>query len=647
MTDKRRSNADPVDDQRGAVMVMGVVMAVFLVAMLYHAVGVGEAILQRQRMQDAADAAAFSAAVVHARGMNVIVLINLVMAALLAVVVALKMVETVCAAAIVLVLVASFFSSGALAGFIPPLRSAQSTARTAAENARKVVFPQLGLLHAAARGVRAMAPIASQARVLDTVVGHYRPPAVAGVAMLPRLALPVQDDGFDVLCEKAAVNVGDLVAYPFEEFGGAVGDLIGGVVSDAIQNLGRSLSGWFCGSGEPSFEKFTITYDEKRPRLASRARCQQYRDDPGGAYDAETHKQICQQAEDEEAESEPDDEGYCRFAGDSDEDDRCQHYWESAERARSACNPGADGKLEDYTWQERKMELYYEKQPTGWVRVLQVVSAERMNGKDVPCDEDEWNPDLGERDAELSHPVCSDYDADECEQPPAPEIDSETGERREAAMGETTEPCHFTEVAQVFGCVKPDVQEEFSTEPGEGDRLTEEQKSSRARYVPQKVEAEVELGGDDFQLRALVVGQPLSALSRASENVMRVATWNRNQRDIRQIYGQARNWGRFSVAQAEYYYAGEEEREQWMWHMKWKARLRRFRLPEGDTAPASDARGNGLDPEVEQWNDARPPVDPEQACQEAVGRGDVQQDQGSACNDVEGSLEFFDSMVVH
>jgi hypothetical protein len=494
MTDRGRPNADPVGDQCGAVMVMGVVMAVFLVAVLYHAVGVGEAILQRQRMQDAADAAAFSAAVVHARGMNVIVLINLVMAALLAVVVALKMVETVCAAAIVLVLIASFFSSGALAGLIPPLRSAQSTARTAAENARKVVFPQLKVLHAAARGVRAVVPIASEARVLDTVIGHYRPPAVAGVAMLPRLALPVQDDRFEVLCEKAAGNVGDLVAYPFEKFGGAAGDLIGGVVSDAIQNLGRSLSGWFCGSGQPSFDKFSITYDEKRPLLPSRARCQQYRDDPGGAYNAETHEQLCQQAEEEEAESEPDDEGYCPFAGDPDEDDRCQHYWERAERARSACDPGTDDKLEDYTWQKREMELHYEKQPTGWVRVLQIVSAELVSGKDAPCDEDEWNRGLGGRDPEFSHPVCSGYDADECEQPPALEIDPERGERRQAAVGETTEPCHFTEIAQVFGCVKPDVQEDFSTEPGQGDRLTEEQKRSRSRYVPQKVEANVELG---------------------------------------------------------------------------------------------------------------------------------------------------------
>jgi len=121
--------------------VMGVLMAVFLVAALYHAIGLGEAILQRQRMQDAADAAAFSAAVVHARGMNTIVLINLVMAALLAVVVALKLVETVCAAAIVLITVASIFTAGAMAGMIPPLESARQRTVMPEPRWRALIMP--------------------------------------------------------------------------------------------------------------------------------------------------------------------------------------------------------------------------------------------------------------------------------------------------------------------------------------------------------------------------------------------------------------------------------------------------------------------------------------------------------------------------
>ena len=633
-----RRKPDCVRDQQGAIMVMGVVMAVFLVAVLYQVVGIGETLLQRQQMQDAADAAAFSAAVVHARGMNTVVLINLVMAALLAVVVAFKLVETICAAAVVLITVASIFTGGAMANFIPPLVKAGHQAHKAADAARKVVFPQLQLLHTAARGVRAVVPVASEARVLDTVIGHYRPPAQAGVAFLPRFSLPVQDDRFEVLCGKAAANVGGLVAYPFEYLGGSVGDIIGDAIENATEGLGRSLSRWFCGEGKASFDNFTVKYDEPRPSLPSREQCKQYRKNPGGPYDADEHEQLCAQARTDEKASKPNSEGYCRFAGKLNEEELCQHYWERAERARSACKPGAAPKLKRYTWQEREIRLYYVKQQSGWVQVREVVAAKKRESKrKAPCKKDEWNQALGERDPELSTPVCSDYDPDKCEQPPVPE--TETRERLEAAIGETTAACYFTEVAQVLGCVRPEVTEEHATDPTEQDPLSEEQKRSRGRYLPQKMEDGVELGGDDFQLRALVVGQPLSGLSRASENVVRMATWGHNQEQIQQIYSEARHWGRLSVAQAEYYYSGEEEREQWMWNMNWKARLKRFRLPEGNSL-----REDGLDTEVEHWNGGRLPDDPEQSCRDATGAEDQ---GGSACDDLDGSLDFFDSMVVH
>ncbi len=70
------------NDRAGATMVMGVFMAALLVGMIYYVWGVGDAVMHRERMQDASDTAAFSAAVIHARGMNMLALINMVMAAL-------------------------------------------------------------------------------------------------------------------------------------------------------------------------------------------------------------------------------------------------------------------------------------------------------------------------------------------------------------------------------------------------------------------------------------------------------------------------------------------------------------------------------------------------------------------------------------
>ena len=49
-------------DKQGAIMVIGVFFAVFLLAILYYLVGIGDAVLHRERMQDAVDAASLSAA---------------------------------------------------------------------------------------------------------------------------------------------------------------------------------------------------------------------------------------------------------------------------------------------------------------------------------------------------------------------------------------------------------------------------------------------------------------------------------------------------------------------------------------------------------------------------------------------------------
>jgi hypothetical protein len=80
-------------DDRGVVAVSGLAMAVFMTAVLYYEIGVGDAITFKEQLQDASDAAGFSAAVYHARGMNMIVLVNLIMAAVLAIIVILRVLE--------------------------------------------------------------------------------------------------------------------------------------------------------------------------------------------------------------------------------------------------------------------------------------------------------------------------------------------------------------------------------------------------------------------------------------------------------------------------------------------------------------------------------------------------------------------------
>ncbi len=82
-------------DERGAIMVMGIFMCAILTGALWYVAGIGDAIVFRERMQEAADSVAFSAAIIQARGMNIIVMINLIMACILAIRVAINMIKLV------------------------------------------------------------------------------------------------------------------------------------------------------------------------------------------------------------------------------------------------------------------------------------------------------------------------------------------------------------------------------------------------------------------------------------------------------------------------------------------------------------------------------------------------------------------------
>src|ERR1019366_6590532 len=67
-------------DNRGAIMVLGIFMACAMVGMMWYIIGIGDAVIWRDRSQEAADSMAFSSAAVHARGMNMISFINMVFA---------------------------------------------------------------------------------------------------------------------------------------------------------------------------------------------------------------------------------------------------------------------------------------------------------------------------------------------------------------------------------------------------------------------------------------------------------------------------------------------------------------------------------------------------------------------------------------
>ena len=72
-------------DQRGAVLVMAAFMACFLAGCIWFLIGIADAIAFREKTQATADAVAFSSAAIHARGMNLICALNLVLVAIVGV----------------------------------------------------------------------------------------------------------------------------------------------------------------------------------------------------------------------------------------------------------------------------------------------------------------------------------------------------------------------------------------------------------------------------------------------------------------------------------------------------------------------------------------------------------------------------------
>src|SRR5205085_1700177 len=79
----RESLKELHENKKGAVMLTGLCMSCFLIGSLWFVIGIGDAIVFRDTMQEVADHSAFTSAVVHARGMNFISACNLILLAMI------------------------------------------------------------------------------------------------------------------------------------------------------------------------------------------------------------------------------------------------------------------------------------------------------------------------------------------------------------------------------------------------------------------------------------------------------------------------------------------------------------------------------------------------------------------------------------
>jgi hypothetical protein len=552
--------------QRGAVMVVGLVMSLFLCGLLAYLEGVASTLFYQQHLQDAADVSAFAAAVAEARGMNLIVLINLVMMGLLATLVALKLIQTLASIALVAVL-SLVWLFAPLASTIPFLEAARESARAAHKALEPLVMSGLRGLHLAAEGVRVAVPAVAQAKVVLGVAQRLGPPVESAFSLPARLTLPVEPDAFEVLCKEAEDFVAGLVMLPLKPF---LRPPIEGTVHGALSDLASAGTAWYCGDSDAEPPSTTLRYDRALPVLAEQRACLK-------ASEQETtdeSRAVCERAAQLTEQARADD-----TTGSCVKD--CEPggaYERVVQQARVECDPSRpprsglhvrDTWLENFEWQERRGLRRYRKTQDGLVKVSETLQSFReRSGKRThhhPCGRggflaDEYVLDAG--DLRAPQPVCT----------------------RETPHAGDPLVVDVIEVSQILGCTEP-VEERRSVADftkssafGAGDS---QWKRDRA---PMRVVADLELGDDDFQIRAVTLGVPLAPGTRRA---IALATGRRSEPGLAaSIAAQER----FAIAQAEYFYEPPKgtglARSRWLWNRGWRARLRRVRLGQAG-APAA------------------------------------------------------------
>jgi hypothetical protein len=268
------------DDQRGAVMITGLFMAFFLIGALWFVLGIGDALVFRERMQEAADHGAFTSAALQAKGMNFIAACNLVMLAMVTIHLVLGIVHDIALAACGISIVIGGLGCGAWKG-----------ARSAYLGYAKVMKPALRAIHVAevaaaygypwvgfVKGFQVGEKYGKQHRVGDVDVFPVGPTLVPDtISGADRIGLPVKSAKMSFHCKKLTALVLEkaLGAYDFSP--GALERFLGRITfgrfgkSDEQKVLekfreiaGKAIAYRYCNGGGSDDEKKEASARQKK-----------------------------------------------------------------------------------------------------------------------------------------------------------------------------------------------------------------------------------------------------------------------------------------------------------------------------------------------------------------------------------------------
>lgn len=548
-TASRNTSRSLVADERGAIMVIALFFAIFLTALLFSVVGTGRAIFVREHLQDAVDGAVLSGAILNAQAMNLIVLANIVMAALLAILVALKAIEGLCIIAIGICAALAWITGGLTLGAIPGLNSVRATANSAHEEFKSVIFPALEALHDISSQIKEVTPELARAGAEARLLGNEQISVKKGMVYGKAEALPVEDDEYNELCRRAGTAVCSVVMEPLS----FVPDKVSEPIKSACGGFAESLSMWFCdaqsnGSGGDSFP-ISRRQDQLYPLMPETKRCE--------SGDQAACEWLLR--------AEFDDVGGCKEPG------NCDAYEAFVAEARKQCDPNAAKKPEKYSYQLHTSTVVYRFDGKIWKRgAPKSISYTRELGKKrPPCIagakqagvrglqlpmvaygyQTKVHPD---NEPNVVLPVCS------SEEPPVILPGLKKGDQKTVK---------YSEVTQILGCSRTEdkkvpIKRSKEDEPGEKDTKS-----------PKRVIKDLKLGTEPFLLRGVAWRKDNDDSIRKLVELATFGKENTGTGFTRMLW-----LSRFSYAQAEYFYDGDGEAD-WMWNMNWKARLRRFAAP--------------------------------------------------------------------
>lgn len=234
-------------DDRGAMMVMGVFKSAILVGAMYALAGISDTVVLRERIQDATDTGAFAQTAMHARGMNFISLLNVVMAAFMSLLSAIQAIIdlTTLALTVAKACCATVVAGPVCCPVIGPLEVVKTTAQTTKRTIQGYVTQIVRFSDKANKAMAIAVPGAGTGKMLDTVQDAYGPQAGVAFSYPAFKELPVEVLPLRELCRTSGEDAVGVAMKPFDAIPlpGKVKDVIEG----ALEGYARASAMRLCG----------------------------------------------------------------------------------------------------------------------------------------------------------------------------------------------------------------------------------------------------------------------------------------------------------------------------------------------------------------------------------------------------------------